>query len=277
VATRLSSVGRPIRRRGKIGRSVDAKIAEAADDGSSPAAYGRTVSNDEGGSTMTDRNRLVRLVPFAGVIFAVLTAAGYLAIGPFPDTDASMAKLTSFYAANHGRVAAGGLLLGLAAIFLALFGTAVWARIRATDLHPVVAGAALVGTAMTAVAGIDSAGAYSTLGEIGNQQGLSPAALQAWHISGATGVVDGGIVILLLAVAAAGIAGRAFPRWLAWPALALAVLQVTPFGFFASLVVLLWTAVTGVVMVMRPVDEVPATRGAAAAPAVRGGPALTRR
>src|SRR5204862_1814152 len=196
---------------------------------------------------MSNSNRLARLVPLAGVAFAGLTVAGYLAIGPFPDTDASISNLTSFYAANHTRVAAGGLLLGLAAIFLALFGTAVWARIRATDLHPVVAGAALVGTAMTAVAAIDSASAYSMLGEIGHQQRLAPAALQAWHINGSAGVMDGGSVILLLAAAAAGIAGRAFPRWLAWPALALAILQlipVSPFGYFGSLLVLLWAAAT---------------------------------
>ena len=225
---------------------------------------------------MSDRNRLARLVPLAGVAFAVLTVAGYLAIGPFPDTDASTSKLTSFYAANHGRVAAGGLLLGLAAIFLALFGTAVWARIRATELHPVVAGAALVGAAMAAMSWLDGAGAYAILGKVGHEQGLSPAALQAVHISGSAGGIDGGTVILLLAAATAGIAGRVFPRWLAWPALALAILYVTPFGFFASLGVLLWTAVTGVVMVIRPMDGVPATTGAAA-PAARGGPALTSR
>ena len=228
---------------------------------------------------MSNIDRLARLVPLAGVLFALLTFAGYSAIGPFPDTDASISKLTSFYAASHGGVATGGLLLGLAAIFLALFGTAVWARIQATDLHPVVAGAALVGTAMTAAAGLISAGAYSILGEIGDQQGLSPAALQAWHISGSAGVVDGGSVILLLAAATAGIAGRAFPRWLAWPALVLAILQlipISPYGFYASLVVLLWTAVTGVVMVIRPVDGVPAT-AKPAAHAVRGAPALTGR
>ena len=83
-------------------------------------------------------------------------------------------------------------------------------------------------------------------------------------------------MILLLAAATAGIAGRAFSRWLAWPALALAILYVTPFGFLASLGVLLWAAVTGVVMVVRPADGVPATREAGA-PAARSGPALTSR
>jgi hypothetical protein len=225
---------------------------------------------------MSGSNRLVRLVPLAGVVFAVLTLAGYFTIGPFPDSDASASELTSFYAANHGHVAAGGELLGLAAIFLALFGTAVWARIRSTDLHPVVAGVALVGTAMAAVSWLDGAGAYSTLGEVGHQPWLSPAALQAAQVSGTTGGTDGGTVILLLAVATAGIAGRAFPRWLALPALALAILYFTPFGYYASLLVLLWAAVTGVVMAVRPADRVPATTGVAA-PAAGGGPALTSR
>jgi hypothetical protein len=255
------------------------KISEPADAAAAPAAYRRAGQQRTRRPTMSNLDRLARLVPLAGVVSAVLTVAGYSAIGPFPDTDASIAKLTSFYAANHGGVATGGLLLSLAAISLAVFGTAVWARIRATDLHPVVAGAALVGTAMTATAGLISAGAYQTLGEIGDQRGLSPAALQAWHINGSAGVVDGGSVILLLAAATAGIAGRAFPRWLAWPALVLAILQlipISPYGFFASLVVLVWTAVTSVIMIMRPVEEMPA-RTDSLAPALRSGPALPSR
>ena len=225
---------------------------------------------------MTDHNRLARLVPLAGVVFAVLTVAGYLTIGPFPDSGASVSELTSFYAAHHGQVAAGGQLPGLAAIFLALFGTAVWARIRSSDLHPVLAGTALVGTAMAAVSSVDGAGAYSILGEIGHQPWLLPAALQAAHIRGTVGGIDGGTVLFLLAVATAGIAGRAFPRWLAWPALVLAVVYLTPFGYFASLLVLLWAAVTGIVMAVRPTPRVAAT-AEVAAPAVGGGPALSSR
>ena len=225
---------------------------------------------------MRGSNRLARLVPLAGVGFAVLTIAGYLTIGPFPDSDASTSELTSFYAAHHGQVAAGGQLLGLAAIFLALFGTTVWARIRSTDLHPVVAGTALVATAMAAVSWLDGAGTYSILGEVGHQPWLSPAALQATHVGGTVGGIDGGTVLFLLAVATAGIAGRAFPRWLALPALALAILYLTPFGWYASLLLLPWAAVTGIVMAVRPAHRAPATTGVAA-PAVGSGPALTSR
>jgi hypothetical protein len=225
---------------------------------------------------MSGSNRLARLVPLAGVGFAVLTIAGYLTIGPFPDSDASVSELTSFYAARHGQVAKGGQLLGLAAIFLALFGTAVWARIRASDLHPILAGTTLVATAMAAVSWLEGAGAYSVLGEIGHQPWLAPAALQATHVGATVGGIDGGTVLFLLTVATAGIAGRAFPRWLAWPALVLAIVYLTPFGYFASLFVLPWAAVTGIVMAVRPAPSVPATTGVAA-PAVGGGPALTSR
>jgi hypothetical protein len=202
----------------------------------------------------------VRLVPLSGVVFAALVVAGDLTIGKFPDPNASISKLTSFYAASHARVAAGGWLYGVAAVFLAIFGATIWLRIRATDLHPIVAAATLVGAAITASAQLTSANAYSTLGEIGHQHGISPAALQAWHISGSVGGgIDGGMILLLLAAATAGIAGHALPRSLAWPALALAVLQLTPLGFIASLLTLAWAALTGVVMFLHPDDTAPTT------------------
>jgi hypothetical protein len=60
---------------------------------------------------------------------------------------------------------------------------------------------------------------------------IAPAALQALHVHGAGGspiTGSGGLMILLLAVAAAGIATHALPRWLSWSAVPLRLLQVTP-------------------------------------------------
>jgi hypothetical protein len=83
-------------------------------------------------------------------------------------------------------------------------------------------------------------------------------------------------VLFLLAVATAGIAGHVFPRWLAVPALVLAIVYFTPFGFYASLLFLPWAAVTGIVMAVRPTPSVPATTEVAA-PALGSGPALSSR
>jgi hypothetical protein len=71
-------------------------------------------------------------------------------------------------------------------------------------------------------------------------------------------------------------AGHVFPRWLAVPALALAIVYFTPFGFYGSLLFLPWVAVTGIVMAVRPTPRAPAT-AEVAAPAMGSGPALTSR
>jgi len=177
-----------------------------------------------------------RLAALGGIGFAVASIAGDLAIGPFPGPATPPSQLVPFYAAHHAQVLAGGMLLGLSGIFFVPFGLAVWARIR---------------QALTTLAG---AGAYGVLGDIGGQAGISPAALQAWHIMGSEGsLADGASTFLfLVAAAVAGLAARAIPRWLAWPALLLAVLAVLPgpFGFLAGLVFLAWTAATGITLLV---------------------------
>jgi hypothetical protein len=198
--------------------------------------------------------KLVRFLPLAGVAFAVLSIAGNGSIGDFPDSDTPIAKLAPYYAAHHAGIARGGLLLHWAAFFFAFFAVAVWARVR-RNASPLVAGAILVGAAVDFADQLSSAGVYSTLGFIGGKSVIAPAALQAWHVNGSGGGLttgEGGLAVMLLALAAAGIAGRALPRSLSWTALPLGILQLTPVGFFAELLFLLWAAAAGIYMTVRP-------------------------
>jgi hypothetical protein len=55
----------------------------------------------------------------------------------------------------------------------------------------------------------------------------------------------------MLGLFAAGVFVRAIPRWLAWSALALGIAGLTPYGYFASVLVLLWAAVAGIALTMR--------------------------
>lgn len=213
-------------------------------------------------------SRLGRLVPLAGAGSAVLTVVAYLVIGPNPDSNASTSTVTRYYAAHHAHVFAAGILLTYAAILAALFGIAVWARIRETDLHPIVAGAALAGIAITAVSDLAYAGAWSVLGNVGTMHTISPGAIQSLQLVVSEGTLAeaAGLAILLLAFATAGIQTRAFPRFIAWSALVLGILQLVPtpgvFGFFAGLLVLAWMFVAGIAMFRRPGD--PARRVASA-------------
>lgn len=193
----------------------------------------------------------LRAAAVAGVGFALASAVANFTIGKFPDTDTPVAKLTAFYAQHHTRVAAGGLIQAWAAVLLAVFVAAVYLRIRSAGSHPVAAVVALVGGAVATVGTLDDGSAYWRLGQLGNDHAIGAGALQAWHVFGSEGtlVSGGGTAVFLIAVA---FASTALPRWLAWTALPLGLAQLTPVGFFASLLFLVWAAVAGVYLAARP-------------------------
>lgn len=196
--------------------------------------------------------RLARTLPLGGVVFAVVAMAGNFTIGDFPATDTPIGKLTTYYAGHHSQVGRGGALLGYSVIFFALFGFALWERVRRSTAAPVIAAGVALGTAMVAVNMLTSADSYYTLGQIAGKSTTSPQALQAWHITGSVGGVGADSTILLLAIAAAGIFARALPRWLAWTALVLAVMHFTPLGFLAYLLFYVWAVAAGMALAVRP-------------------------
>lgn len=212
--------------------------------------------NDQGLS------RLARIAPLAGAGYAVATVASDLTIGKFPDSGTPTSSLAAFYAAHHVRVAVGGIVLAWGTLLLAAFACALWDRMRRGGAHPVLGAAVLVGAAAAVVSDLNGANTYWILGHVSTEADVTPAALQAWHIAGSEGGLAGGVAILLLAVGVAGALSRTVPRWLAWPALVLALLQMTPIGFFASLAFLLWAVVAGVVLAVRPFAGEPTGRTA---------------
>jgi hypothetical protein len=194
-------------------------------------------------------------------------------IGPNPASDAALVKVTTFYATHHAQVLASGMLLPWAAIFFAFFGAALWARIRQAPMHPLLAGAALVGTAVTTAATLAAATTYATLGDIGGSRAIAPAALQAWHIMGSELSLagNGGMMIFLLAAAAAGIDAHAPAHArLVRPDHRLLQLTPAPIGFLASLLALLWAAAAGIVMFVRPAAAAPVPGHSAPAKAQAG-------
>jgi hypothetical protein len=212
-----------------------------------------------------DRERrlttLTRILPLAGVAYAALILAGDLTIGEFPGSDTSLPELSRYFAAHSSQVRTGGELMIWGGLALGLFGIAVWARVRRAAGPPVVAGLVLVGTAVAVVSELIGAGSYVTLGNIGANPDVTPEALQAWHVGSQFG--GGGGTLLMLGLFAAGVFSTAVPRWLAWSALALGIAGLTPFAFLASLLVLLWTAVAGVVLTVRSNDPVSTRVGVA--------------
>jgi hypothetical protein len=191
------------------------------------------------------------LAPLGGVAFAVLSVAGDQVIGNVPDGDTAPGTLVAFYQAHHAHVALGARLYTLAAVCFAVFGVAVYTRIRSATTTAVAA-AVLVGVAVATAGQAFDAAVYTMLGGIGGKPGLTPDALQALHVWGSEFNTGVGPAILLAAVAVAGIANRAIPRWLTWPGLLIGVVSLLPppTGYTASLVFLAWAAVTGITLTL---------------------------
>jgi hypothetical protein len=192
---------------------------------------------------------LSRWLPLAGVGYGVLQIAGNLTIGDFPDEKTSPARVVSYYADHHAQVHRGGELLAIGCVFLGLFVAGLLVRCRH---HLGAAAVVAVGGAAMLAAGVSSASTYALLGSIGTDDHLDPAALQAWHVDGAAFGIGVGTDVLLLGVAAAAILARVMPSWIGWAALVLAAATFTPFGFLASLLVLPWAVVAGIVLAVRP-------------------------
>lgn len=210
------------------------------------------------------RAAFTRVLPLAGVAYAALTVAGDLTIGEFPGSDTPLPELTRYFAAHSSQVRTGGELMIWAGLALGLFGIAVWTRLRDAAGGHVVAGLMLVGTAVAVVSELIGAGSYVTLGNIGANPEVTPEALQAWHVGSQFG--GGGGTLLMLGLFTAGVFTRAIPRWLAWSALVLGIAEVTRFGFWASILVLMWTAVAGIVLTVRRTEPSPTVRVGVASP-----------
>jgi hypothetical protein len=238
-------------------------MASSADDGTCPGSLAFALSDDDeqGGTDMstdasvgTPGTALRRIAPLAGVLFAGLTIAGDLTIGPFPGGSTPVGDLPAYYRAHGAHVSLGGTLMSLGGVGFAIFAAAVWARLHTARVPALVAGVVLLGAAVDTMADLQSGAVYNLLGDIGRDSAVTGPALQAWHIQGSEFGVGGGAALFLLGVAVAGIAYRAVPRWLAWTGVVLAVglFAPSPFGFFSSMLLLLWVAAAGIAFAVRP-------------------------
>ena len=124
-----------------------------------------------------------RFAPLTGAIFVVLLVIGFIPLGGnTPDTDASAAKIISFYHDHQTKEIVAIVVVALAALFLALFAVAIRDYLRDTgggEFWPTVA---LVGAAI-GVAGLFVAGgthfALIDGANLSHNRTLSPDAMVA--------------------------------------------------------------------------------------------------
>ena len=213
----------------------------------------QTTSPEVTTSALVPTEGWTRWLPLSGTASAIAFAVGTLTIGDFPDDSTSSSALVRYYVSHHASVARGGQILAVAAVLGGLFAAALVLRSRRS---PVAATVIAIGGAATLAHAEWSAASYSMVGHIATEKAVGPQVLQAWHLAGAQFGAGSALAVLMIGVALAALTVRAVPGWLAWPGLVLGLVQLTPtlWGFWATLLLVLWTMVAGVVLTFRPLD-----------------------
>lgn len=198
---------------------------------------------------MTQRRWHV-LAPLTGVAFVLLAVLAFIVSGETPDIDESPQKVLDFYVDNDTSQIWGAALLGWSTVALMFFLGVLRSTLRAAEgaigrLSAVAFGGGIV----LIIGALSFAGFTFTLGDVADD-GLTPQAAQALNALNSDFFfpVAVGVATLMLATAIVSLGSRALPAWLAWPALVIGIVAVTPLGFFAFLAFLLWTLVASIAL-----------------------------
>jgi len=214
-----------------------------------------------------------RVWALSGVAFVVIALGGVVVFGgDTPDTDASAAKVVSYYSEHTTRQSIAAFVLAASVPFLVLFGiylasfsgrgndageAILWRRLLIAGT--VIEAAMLLATALIHFALTDAV-----------DQGVTGDAAQALNmLDGDSWIAWNSAFGVMMLGAGATVFTSALPRWMGWVAIALGVLLFIPFAdFFALLVTLIWIIVASILLYRQGAGDV-AAGAATAAPSVR--------
>jgi hypothetical protein len=192
--------------------------------------------------------------PTSAVIYVIALVASVALDGNAPDSGTtSGAKVVAFYTAHHNQMIASAVVVVIAAVFaIVCYGT-FREFLSRTDHSRAMATTALVGAAVYAGSLCLSAGAALALTD--STHHLDPATAQTLSLlrSDVNGpFAAAGIALLLGGYGVAIFQSGRLPRWLAWVALAVAVVALIPsLTIVAVVVAAVWTIATSVMTYRR--------------------------
>jgi hypothetical protein len=198
-------------------------------------------------------DRLQRLLPLSGVLFAVTIAAGLALSAGEPDNSSSSAKIYDYWHSHHGvQMISNLLLIPFAVLFLLVFAAELRRALRSGEAgeatySPIALGGGFLAAAGLAVTGTLGA-AVATAAHHGQRDATyTLAQLQSydwipWMV---------GFAVLLLASGVGGLRTNALPKAVSIPAVVLGVACLTPVGYFALFLLPLWMLVASIALYRR--------------------------
>jgi hypothetical protein len=194
-----------------------------------------------------------RYAPLSGLLAVVLVVVSIVVTG-FDDvgTDASTQEVIDFWSDNDGQQVAGAAIGALSLVPLLWFLGSLRSVLRTAEggTGRLSAVAFAGGIVLVAGAAVDSSLQFAVAESVGD---VPPGVTQALSVlySDFFLVFPVGLGTLLLATSLVSLRHKVLPTWLGWVAFVLGIVSLTPVGFFAFLLVLVWIAVVSVVLYQR--------------------------
>jgi hypothetical protein len=204
-------------------------------------------------------DRLSRLAPLTGVVFAVLVVIAILTGGETPDANASPAKVIAYYGSHRSEVETSGIVFALAFLFVVLFAGALRSYLRRTPAAEGLAAIVLAGGVLMA-AGVFMA-VSAEYGLAHNLHYLTPATAQTLSVLSNELFLPvlGGAFLFAIGSGLAILRGARLPRWLGWVAIVLAIaVLIPPASFPALLVFAIWSVIVSILIYRRTGPAAPA-------------------
>jgi hypothetical protein len=194
-------------------------------------------------------NRLTRLTPLTGPLFAVLTVVGF-ALPDGPSANASGSRVIAYTAAHRSGVRLADIVATATAVLLVFFAGSLYSRFRETR-SGTLGIVALVGAGIAAVGILLSTTVSWALTDSSTHYSVAGARLLNALGDDIILPVAAGLIVFAISMGIAVLREGWLPSWLGWTIVVLGVASATPafgLGFFG---VVAWCAVTGVMLVTK--------------------------
>ena len=204
--------------------------------------------------------------PLTGVLFVVLVVVAVIVGGETPDADDGIGKVVAYWSDNDGKAIASAIIAAYSAVFFLWFAGTLRAVLAAAEGPPTRLASTAWGGAILVTVGWSiliaaTFVAADTAGDVAPQVTQTLSVLQADFFF----PLAVGAGVFLLANGLAILRTGALQSWIGWVAVVLGVAAISPVGFFAIVLMLVWILVVSVVLFqssgrVRP-SEVPPAQG----------------
>jgi hypothetical protein len=212
---------------------------------------------------------LQRFAPLTGVVFVALIVLAIIIGGETPDNDDSRQAIVDFWSENDDAQIWSNIIGAWATVFFLWFAASLRSALRRGEEGPARLSTLSFGGAVVAAVGLLSA--LSLNFAVADSVGDVPASVTQTLTVLSNGFffpIAAGYALFFLAVGLLALRTGMLPVWLGWVTVALGIVCLTPVGFFALLLGLVWILIVSVLLYRREIG--PAERRT---PADRASPA----